>query len=61
VTTRLLAAVAIIAGALPLAAQQAAPIDVNQVDSIIRRNIADKHIIGVSVGMMQNGRVVFAR
>ena len=60
-TTRLLAAVAIIAGALPLAAQQAAPIDVNQVDSIIRRNIADKHIIGVSVGMMQNGRVVFAR
>ena len=58
---RLLAALAIIAGFQSAAAQQAARLDVNQVDSIIRRNIADKHIIGVSVGIMQNGQVVFAR
>jgi D-alanyl-D-alanine carboxypeptidase len=59
--TRFLAALAIIAGALPAAAQPQARIDANQIDSIIRRNIADKHIIGVSVGIMQNGQVVFAR
>lgn len=60
--TRLLAAIVSIAASVPAAAQQSAPpIDANQIDSIIRRNIADKHIIGVSVGIMQNGRVVFAR
>jgi CubicO group peptidase (beta-lactamase class C family) len=42
-------------------AQQAPRIDVNQIDSIIRKQIAEKHIIGVSVGMMQNGQIVFAR
>lgn len=36
-------------------------IDSTQIDSIIRRHVADKQIIGVSVGIMQNGRVVFAR
>ena len=62
VHTRLLAAFMSIAASLPAAAQQTAPaIDVNQIDSIIRRNIADKHIIGVSVGIMQNGSIVFAR
>jgi D-alanyl-D-alanine carboxypeptidase len=61
VTTRLLTTVAILTGFASAAAQQPARIDVNQIDSIIRRNIADKHIIGVSVGIMQNGQVVFAR
>ena len=59
---RLLAAALTFATAFPAAAQQqAAPIDVNQIDSIIRRNIAEKHIVGISVGIMQNGRIVFAR
>src|SRR5262249_13683362 len=40
---------------------QPARIDVAQVDSIIRKNVAEKHIVGVSVGIMQNGQVVFAR
>ena len=48
--------------ALPVAhAQQLVPIDTARVDSIIRTQMADKHIIGVSVGIMQNGKVVFAR
>ena len=42
-------------------AQQSAPIDSVQIDSIIRKHITDKKIIGVSVGIMQNGRIVFAR
>ena len=41
--------------------QQSAPIDTTQIDSIIRKQVADKHIIGVSVGIMQNGQIVFAR
>jgi CubicO group peptidase (beta-lactamase class C family) len=47
--------------AVPAAAQQTTPIDPAQIDSIIRQQIADKHIIGVSVGIMQNGKTVFAR
>lgn len=42
-------------------AQRSARIDTVQVDSIIRKHIADKHIIGVSVGIMQDGKVAFAR
>jgi D-alanyl-D-alanine carboxypeptidase len=61
VITRILATLALVATALPAAAQQAIRINVDQIDSIIRQQIADKHIIGVSVGMMQNGQVVFTR
>jgi CubicO group peptidase (beta-lactamase class C family) len=61
VSARHLVALVLVAGSLPAAAQQRAHIDVNQVDSIIRRNVAEKHIVGVSVGIMQNGQVVFAR
>jgi len=61
VTTRILAALALVACTTTVAAQQSPHVDVKQIDSIIRRNIADKHIIGVSVGIMQNGQVVFAR
>src|SRR5258705_2909585 len=56
-----------IAAAIPLAlsvtaqAQGVARFDTARVDSIIRRHVADKEIIGVSVGIMQNGKVVFAR
>ncbi|HEY2375186.1 MAG TPA: serine hydrolase domain-containing protein [Gemmatimonadaceae bacterium] len=60
-SARHLVALVLVAGSLPAAAQQRAHIDVNQVDSIIRRNVAEKHIVGVSVGIMQNGQVVFAR
>jgi D-alanyl-D-alanine carboxypeptidase len=60
VNARLLAAIVTVA-ASPVAAQQSKTIDTAQVDSIIRKQIADKHIIGVSVGIMQNGKVVFAR
>jgi CubicO group peptidase (beta-lactamase class C family) len=49
------------AAAHSVSAQQPAAIDTVQVDSVIRKHIADKHIIGVSVGIMQNGRVVFTR
>ena len=29
-----------------------------QLDSIIRKTVAEKHIVGLSVGVMQNGKVV---
>ncbi|HEY7234409.1 MAG TPA: serine hydrolase domain-containing protein [Gemmatimonadaceae bacterium] len=58
---RLLPLFASCALSLTAGAQRATRIDPNDVDSIIRRNIAEKHIIGVSVGIMQNGQVVFAR
>jgi CubicO group peptidase (beta-lactamase class C family) len=61
VSARHFTALAFLAASLPAAAQSPTRIDPNQLDSIIRRNIADKHIIGVSVGIMQNGQVVFAR
>ena len=51
----------VLAGSLPASAQRPSRIDPSQIDSIIQRNIADKHIIGVSVGIMQDGQVVFAR
>lgn len=61
VSARRFAAFALLVAPLTAVAQQPASVDPNQIDSIIRRNIADKHIIGVSVGIMQNGQVVFAR
>ena len=45
----------------PLLAQRPAAIDTAQVDSIIRKHVADKRIIGLSVGIMQHGDVVFTR
>jgi CubicO group peptidase (beta-lactamase class C family) len=32
-----------------------------QLDSIIQKSVADKHIVGLSVGVMQNGKVILAR
>jgi D-alanyl-D-alanine carboxypeptidase len=60
VKTPLIALLGVVA-AFPVAAQQTTPIDPAQIDSIIRQQITDKHIIGVSVGIMQNGKTVFAR
>jgi D-alanyl-D-alanine carboxypeptidase len=54
-------ALSLTVGAPVPAAAQSTPINPAQIDSIIRQQIADKHIIGVSVGIMQNGQVVFAR
>ena len=32
-----------------------------QLDSIIRRAVADKHLVGLSVGVMQHGKVILAK
>src|SRR5690349_18076183 len=32
-----------------------------QIDSIVRRAVAEKGIVGLSVGVMQNGRVILAK
>ncbi len=37
------------------------PIDVGTIDSTIARIVADKHLVGVSVGVMQDGKVVLAK
>lgn len=36
-------------------------ISADQLDSLIRKSVADKHIVGVSVGVMQNGKVILAK
>src|SRR5215212_7884997 len=36
-------------------------IDVNEIDSLIRRVVAEKRLVGLSVGVMQDGRVVLAK
>jgi D-alanyl-D-alanine carboxypeptidase len=36
-------------------------VDPAQLDSIIRRAVAEKHIVGLSVGVMQNGKVILAK
>lgn len=56
-----LAIVAAIVSASQLRAQQPALIDTATVDSVIRRHVVADRIIGVSVGIMQHGRMVFAR
>lgn len=35
--------------------------DPAQLDSIIRKTVAEKHVVGLSVGVMQNGKVILAR
>ena len=36
-------------------------IDVNEVDSLIQRVVAEKRLVGLSVGVMQDGKVVLAK
>src|SRR5262245_38424495 len=50
-----------IAAAATARAQRPATVDTAQIDSIIRKHVTEKQIIGVSVGIMQNGKVVFSR
>ncbi len=37
------------------------PLDVDAIDSLIQRVVADKGLVGLSVGVMQDGKVVLAR
>ncbi len=58
------ASVALAAIAMPFAtarSQAAAPINPTELDSIIRKAVADKQMIGLSVGVMQNGKVILAK
>ena len=48
-------------GATPAQPQSAPPANPAQLDSIVRVNFADKGIVGLSVGVMQDGKVVFAK
>ncbi len=64
VATRRFAIRSVIVGALaapfavPLGAQD---VSATQIDSIVRRAVAEKGIVGLSVGVMQNGRVILAK
>ena len=44
-----------------LAAQSVPAVSPAELDSIVRANIAGKEIVGLSVGVMQNGKVVLAK
>ena len=48
----------IVAGARAACAQTVAA---SQLDSIIRHAVADKHLVGLSVGVMQDGKIVLAK
>ena len=40
---------------------QPPPVNVAQLDSMIRRTVVSKQLVGLSIGVMQNGKVVLAR
>jgi D-alanyl-D-alanine carboxypeptidase len=42
-------------------AARAQTVDPAQVDSMIRKTVSDKQIVGLSVGVMQNGKVILAK
>jgi D-alanyl-D-alanine carboxypeptidase len=42
-------------------AASAAPVSPAELDSIIRRTVAEKQLIGLSVGVMQDGKIVLAK
>jgi D-alanyl-D-alanine carboxypeptidase len=44
-----------------LSAQNFAGVSAAQLDSIIQKTVVEKHIVGLSVGVMQNGRVILAK
>jgi D-alanyl-D-alanine carboxypeptidase len=44
-----------------LAAQTAPPVTAAELDSIVQANIAGKEIVGLSVGVMQDGKLVLAK
>ncbi len=45
----------------PTAAQAARPIEAARLDSLIRHTMTERHLVGLSVGVMQDGKVAFAR
>jgi CubicO group peptidase (beta-lactamase class C family) len=47
--------------ALSASASAAQTVVPAQLDSMIRRTVADKQLVGLSVGIMQNGKVVLAK
>lgn len=57
--TRTCLAVVLVALSAPFARAQTA--NPAQLDSIIRKAVVEKHIVGLSVGVMQNGKVVLAK
>src|SRR5216117_465022 len=46
--------------AAPPAALHAAPIDTASIDSVIRATMHDRGLVGVSVGVAQDGKIVFS-
>lgn len=46
---------------LLLAQQPAAPLDTARIDSIVAAGMAARHLVGVSIGIMEDGRIVFAK
>lgn len=57
-TSHFAAALIALAPATVARAQQVSPA---QLDSVIQKTVADKQIVGLSVGVMQNGKVVLAK
>ncbi|PYO87787.1 MAG: penicillin-binding protein, partial [Gemmatimonadetes bacterium] len=47
--------------AAPPAALHAAPIDTSSIDSVIRATLRDRGLVGVSVGVAQDGKIVFSK
>lgn len=50
---------ALLAVAAPVAPAQS--VTAAQLDSLIRRTVAEKHLVGLSVGVMQDGKVILAK
>jgi CubicO group peptidase (beta-lactamase class C family) len=53
--------IAALVAVLAPAAGRAQTVKAEELDSIIRKAVAEKQLIGVSVGVMQNGKVILAR
>ena len=49
------------AASAPARARPPAPVSVAWVDSVARSYVSEKHLVGLSVGVAQDGRIVFAR
>lgn len=49
------------AGTPALAHVSTPPINVGELDSLIQRVVAEKHLVGLSVGVMQDGKLVLAK
>ena len=45
----------------PLASVPTPPINIEELDTLIQRVVREKHLVGLSVGVMQDGKVVLAR